>query len=345
MLRLPKSILDLAKALRLPRNLHLTFRKCCACHAIQTLGKLDLAKVPRLPQNLHLTLPKCCACHAIQPLRNLRVAVPMGPRSEHGPRLPEPAPSPLRTRSERTSAKRREQASFQLSRDSLLPPHARAYFLACLFLLFICLSESWLSISCRNTEVPSKLPLIMYLHWHVHQQWRVQRRPFANAFGWFLLTLLPASVCGISLLIAGTAWHVHSLQSVPHLASCSCHSDPPISLVSGASRTSCRGLNKHIRLQAEPPNRPHLCTGGGPCIMLCSKDSLGLRRGLLSRQNRLKRGTTGRLMSILEKTNLRRMNQAFLHTRLWEESKCTAWGCPCLGTCQTEVDLLGLTCN
>ena len=128
----------------------------------------------RLPRNLHLTLRKCCACHAIQSLRNLRVAVPMGPRSEHGPKA-------LRTRSESGPTRRREQASFRLSGGdpnsrtgpcflqlSILLPHARTYFLARLFLLFICLSESWLSISCRNTEVPSKLPLtkhdLVYVH-------------------------------------------------------------------------------------------------------------------------------------------------------------------------------------
>ena len=61
--------------LRLPRNLHLTLRQCCACHAIQPLGKLDLAKVLRLRQSAapamqfnpwgNLTLRKCCACHEI----------------------------------------------------------------------------------------------------------------------------------------------------------------------------------------------------------------------------------------------------------------------------------------
>ena len=38
-----------------------------------------LAKVLRLPRNLYLALRKCCACHAIQSLRNLRAAVPMVP--------------------------------------------------------------------------------------------------------------------------------------------------------------------------------------------------------------------------------------------------------------------------
>ena len=40
---------------------------------------LDLAKVLRLPRNLYPTLPKCCACHEILTLRNLRVAVTVGP--------------------------------------------------------------------------------------------------------------------------------------------------------------------------------------------------------------------------------------------------------------------------
>ena len=90
---------------------------------------------------MHLTLRKCCACHAIQSLRNLRVAVPLGPRFEHGPNA-------LRTRSESGPTRRREQASFRLSGDtnsrtgpcflqlSTLPPHARTYFLARLFLLY-----------------------------------------------------------------------------------------------------------------------------------------------------------------------------------------------------------------
>ena len=125
-----KSALDLAKVLRLPRNIHLTLRKCCACHAIQTLGKLDLAKALRLPRILHTTLPKCCACHAIQTLRNLR---------------PDAG-----------------QARFRISGDANSRtglPHARAFFLAGLFLLLSFFSESLLSVSCRNTEVPSKLPL------------------------------------------------------------------------------------------------------------------------------------------------------------------------------------------
>ena len=74
----------------------LTVRKCCACHAIQSLTKVDLAKVLRLPRNLHPTLPKCCACHAIQTLRNLCVAVPMGPAPNVIRDRSDPAPTPLR---------------------------------------------------------------------------------------------------------------------------------------------------------------------------------------------------------------------------------------------------------
>ena len=44
-----------------------------------TKSVLDLAKVLRLPRIMYPTLPKCCACHEIQTLRNLRVAVTVGP--------------------------------------------------------------------------------------------------------------------------------------------------------------------------------------------------------------------------------------------------------------------------
>ena len=73
----------------------------CESAAPATKSILDLAKVLRLPRNLCLTLRKCCACHASQTLRNLRAAVPMGPspnpfrdRSETVPR-----PPPYRRRS------------------------------------------------------------------------------------------------------------------------------------------------------------------------------------------------------------------------------------------------------
>ena len=63
-----------------------------------TKSILDLAKVLRLPRNLYLTLRKCCACHAIQTLRNLRAAVPMGPSPRPFRDCSETAP-PYRRRS------------------------------------------------------------------------------------------------------------------------------------------------------------------------------------------------------------------------------------------------------
>ena len=112
-----KSTLDLAKVLRLPRNLHLTFRTCRACHAFQSLRKVDLAKVLRLPRNLHPTSPKCCACHAIQTLRNLCVAVPIVP-----------APSPLRDRSETAPSPLRPDAADRLAFASPETPiHAQRH--------------------------------------------------------------------------------------------------------------------------------------------------------------------------------------------------------------------------
>ena len=65
------------------RFLHLAIPQladsACESAAPATKSILDLAKVLRLPRNLYLTLRKCCACHAIQTLRNLRAAVPVGP--------------------------------------------------------------------------------------------------------------------------------------------------------------------------------------------------------------------------------------------------------------------------
>ena len=65
------------------RFLHLAIPQladsACESAAPATKSILDLAKVLRLPRNLYLTLRKCCACHAIHTLRNLRAAVPMGP--------------------------------------------------------------------------------------------------------------------------------------------------------------------------------------------------------------------------------------------------------------------------
>ena len=52
----------------------------------------------RLPRNLYLTLRKCCACHAIQTLRNLRAAVPMGPSPRPFRDRSETVPRPFRDR-------------------------------------------------------------------------------------------------------------------------------------------------------------------------------------------------------------------------------------------------------
>ena len=127
--------------LRLPRHLHLTLRTCCTC------------------QNLYLTLRKCCACHGIQSLRNLRAAVPMGPRCERDPTMVRPgAPNRLAFSS----------PDMQIHAQFYSPTaRARSFSRALIPSLVICLRESWLSISCRNTEVPSKLPLTIYTYTHI----------------------------------------------------------------------------------------------------------------------------------------------------------------------------------
>ena len=149
--------------LRFPRNLHFTLRKCCACHAVQPLGKLDLAKVLRLPRNMHPTLPKNAA-PATQALRNLCVAVPMGPAPSMLRDRSETAPRPLRPDAADRLAFASPEApihaqghafcDFLISGDadsrtgpcfwrlSLPLPHARAFFLAGLFLLLSCVSQS-----------------------------------------------------------------------------------------------------------------------------------------------------------------------------------------------------------
>ena len=116
-----KSVPDLAKVLRLPRNLHRILRKCCAWHEIctrpcesavpATKSALDLAKVLCLPRSLYLTLRKRCACCALLSLRSLRVVVSMGRRSETGPNV-------VRASSEVAPSRRRNKASFQLSGDA-----------------------------------------------------------------------------------------------------------------------------------------------------------------------------------------------------------------------------------
>ena len=70
----------------------------CESAAPATKSILDLAKVLRLPRNLYLTLRKCCACHAIQTLRNLRAAVPMVPSPRPFRDRSETVPGPFRDR-------------------------------------------------------------------------------------------------------------------------------------------------------------------------------------------------------------------------------------------------------
>ena len=84
------------------RFLHLAIpqlaESACESAAPATKSILDLAKVLRLPRNLYLTLRKCCACHAIQTLRNLRAAVPMGPSPNPFRTRSETVPRPFRDR-------------------------------------------------------------------------------------------------------------------------------------------------------------------------------------------------------------------------------------------------------
>ena len=105
-----KSAPDLAKVLRLPRNLHMTLPKCCACREIctrpceraapATKYVPGLAKVLRLPRNLnlpclakalplprnpHLTLPKVCY---IRPCQSAAPATKSAPGLAKVLRLP-----------------------------------------------------------------------------------------------------------------------------------------------------------------------------------------------------------------------------------------------------------------
>ena len=80
------------------RFLHLAIPQLAESAAPATKSILDLAKVLRLPRNLNLTLRKCCACHAIQTLRNLRAAVPMGPSPNPFRTRSETVPRPFRDR-------------------------------------------------------------------------------------------------------------------------------------------------------------------------------------------------------------------------------------------------------
>ena len=131
---------------------------------------------------------KCRACHEIctSPCESAVPATQVNPcetsalpcQWARAPSMVRDCPNALRTRSGRTPNALRPGAANRLASSSPETPiHARGHafcrfltptthariFLVRLFLLFICLSESWLSISCRNTEVPSKLPLMIPL--------------------------------------------------------------------------------------------------------------------------------------------------------------------------------------
>lgn len=109
---------------------------------------------------MYLNLPKRCASHAKLTSQKARASAPMRRR-----------PSPFRTRSgpvpRPTSVRRRDHSPPELPkpkeghsfRHFYSPPHAHARFLACTHYLFI-LSVRRTSMSVRNTEGPSKLPLI-----------------------------------------------------------------------------------------------------------------------------------------------------------------------------------------
>ena len=170
--------LDLAKVLRLPRNLHLTLRKCCACHETCTWPFESAAPATPFKPWENLTLRKRYACHKIWtwPCESAAPATQFKPGETFA--LPcqwARAPNALRTRSESGPRVVRPGAANRLASSSPETPiHARGHAF-CRFLtpttrarifsralipsLVICLSESWLSISCRNTEVSFKLPL------------------------------------------------------------------------------------------------------------------------------------------------------------------------------------------
>ena len=180
--------------LRLPRNLYLTLRKCCACHEIL----LDHAKVLCPQRNLHLTLRKCCACqeicmhHLARPcqwdlrcvrasaaetprlprylylaLRSAAPATKSIPRLAKVLRLPQnsnlakpPRGAPVRDRSEPVRNRRRGRGTFRASAaaTSCTLPRFCAFSIFSRAQIISFLFNSYPSTSFRTTEVPSKLP-------------------------------------------------------------------------------------------------------------------------------------------------------------------------------------------
>ena len=113
------------------RFLHLAIpqlaESACESAAPATKSILDLAKVLRLPRNLYLTLRKCCACHAIQTLRNLRAAVPMGPSPNPFRTRSEPVPRPFRDRSETASVQASQPRWFAHSPEAQFTHSANVF--------------------------------------------------------------------------------------------------------------------------------------------------------------------------------------------------------------------------
>ena len=113
------------------RFLHLAIPQladsACESAASATKSILDLAKVLRLPRNLYLTLRKCCACHAIQTLRNLRAAVPMGPSPNPFRTRSEPVPRPFRDRSKTASVQASQPRWFAHSPEAQFTHSANVF--------------------------------------------------------------------------------------------------------------------------------------------------------------------------------------------------------------------------
>ena len=121
----------LAKALRRPRNVYLTLRKCCAFDCQPN-------KVLRLPGSLRISLPKRCACHT--KLTSLKARV-------HTRSAPVPSSSSVRRRDRGSLQRLRRQSpqSVDLISPGTRPEHS-------LFLNHICAQNisSVRSMNCKS---------------------------------------------------------------------------------------------------------------------------------------------------------------------------------------------------
>ena len=159
---------------------NLTLRKCCACHEICTRPCQNAAPATQFNPCKTSALP----CQWARRARSETAPRPLRPDAADRPAFASPE-TPLH-------AQGHSFCDFLISGDadsctgprflrlSLPLPHARAFFLAGLLLLLSFVSECQLSISCRNTEVPSKLPLIKFpfpLTWHAMAAWEKGLNP------------------------------------------------------------------------------------------------------------------------------------------------------------------------